>query len=79
MIVDADRIVREVQEPGTATLRRIVDEFGPGLLRPDGSLDRAALGAIVFGDDSALRRLNAVVLCHHGGVPVDPLWERLRA
>lgn len=61
VIVDADRIVREVQEPGTATLARIADEFGPGLLRPDGSLDRAALGAIVFGDESALRRLNAIV------------------
>lgn len=61
MIVDADRIVREVQEPGTPTLARIVDEFGSAVLRPDGSLDRAALGTIVFGDDSALRRLNAIV------------------
>lgn len=61
VIVDADRIVREVQEPGTPTFDRIVEEFSPAVLTPDGSLDRAALGAIVFGNDTALRRLNAIV------------------
>ena len=61
VIVDADRIVREVQEPGTPVLARIAEEFGPGVIRVDGSLDRAALGARVFGDADALARLNAIV------------------
>lgn len=61
VIVDADQIVREVQEPGTPVLARIAQEFGPGMIRADGSLDRAALGAYVFGDAEALARLNAIV------------------
>ncbi|WP_424935944.1 MULTISPECIES: dephospho-CoA kinase [Bacteria] len=61
VIVDADRIVREVQEPGTPVLARIAEEFGPEVIRADGSLDRAGLGARVFGDPDALARLNAIV------------------
>ena len=61
VIVDADALVREIQAPGSPVLARIADEFGAELIRADGSLDRAALGAIVFGDDAAVARLNAIV------------------
>ncbi|MFD4960983.1 dephospho-CoA kinase [Microbacterium sp. NPDC058389] len=61
VVVDADRIVRDVQSPGSPVLAAIADAFGEGMLRPDGSLDRAALGAQVFGDEAAIARLNAIV------------------
>lgn len=61
VIVDADQIVRDVQQPGSPVLAAIGETFGDGMLRPDGSLDRAALGARVFGDDAAIARLNAIV------------------
>lgn len=61
VVVDADALVREVQEPGSAVLARIAEQFGDGVIRPDGTLDRAALGALVFGDDDAIARLNAIV------------------
>ena len=61
VIVDADQIVREVQQPGSPVLSAIADEFGGDILLPDGALDRAALGARVFGEDTAVRRLNAIV------------------
>ncbi|WP_159500860.1 dephospho-CoA kinase [Microbacterium sp. 18062] len=61
VVVDADQLVRDVQEPGSAVLDEIVAAFGEGVLRADGSLDRAALGAIVFADEGERRRLNAIV------------------
>ena len=61
VIVDADQIVRDVQQPGSPVLAAIAAEFGDGMLRPDGSLDRAALGGRVFGDADAVSRLNAIV------------------
>ncbi|WP_346623202.1 dephospho-CoA kinase [Blastococcus montanus] len=61
IIVDADRIAREVLEPGTPGLAGVVDAFGSGVLAGDGSLDRAALAAIVFADEGARRRLDALV------------------
>lgn len=61
VVVDADLVAREVVEPGTEGLRRVVEEFGEQVLQPDGTLDRAALGAVVFSDPQALQRLNAVV------------------
>ncbi|MEV4612946.1 dephospho-CoA kinase [Kitasatospora sp. NPDC049258] len=61
VIVDSDLIAREVVAPGTAGLRAVVAEFGPAVLRPDGSLDRPALGGIVFGDPDRLAALNAIV------------------
>jgi len=60
-VIDADAIVREVQEPGTPVLAAIAQEFGPGVIRPDGSLDRKALGAIVFRDPARRRALEAIV------------------
>lgn len=61
VIVDADAIVRDVQGVGSPVLAAIADAFGADVLSPDGSLDRAALGARVFGDPEALARLNAIV------------------
>lgn len=60
-IVDADRIVRDVQAPGSPVLDRIVAAFGEDVIAEDGTLDRAALGALVFADDDARARLNAIV------------------
>jgi dephospho-CoA kinase len=61
VVLDADKAAREVVEPGTPGLARVVAEFGAGVLRADGSLDRPKLGEIVFGDDSARARLNQIV------------------
>lgn len=60
VVIDADGLVRELQQPGTDVTRAIGDAF-PGVLRADGSLDRAALGAVVFGDPQALATLNGIV------------------
>ena len=48
VVVDADLLAREVVEPGTPGLAAVADAFGPGVLAADGSLDRPALGAVVF-------------------------------
>ncbi|MFD6094817.1 dephospho-CoA kinase [Nocardiopsis flavescens] len=61
VVVDADAIAREVVEPGTPGLAAVVGEFGAEVLAPDGSLDRARLGEIVFADEARLARLNAIV------------------
>ena len=61
VIVDADAIVREVQAAGTEVFEAIVDRFGPGVVGPDGELDRPALAGIVFADPDALKELNALV------------------
>jgi dephospho-CoA kinase len=61
VIVDADRIAREVVEPGTPGLARIVEAFGEPVLAADGSLDRAALAAVVFADPEARRQLDGIV------------------
>jgi len=58
--IDADLLAREGVEPGTAGLAAIETEFGPGVLTADGSLDRAALGAIVFADRTRLAVLNGI-------------------
>lgn len=60
VIVDADELAREVVEPGTPGLNAIRERFGDGVIAADGSLDRPALGAIVFGDPDALKDLNAI-------------------
>lgn len=61
VVVDADQLSREAVARGSAGLDAIVRRWGTGLLTPDGSLDRAALGAIVFRDPAELAALNAIV------------------
>ena len=61
VVIDADRIAREVVEPGTPGLAAVVEAFGEQVLRDDGSLDRPALAAIVFADAEARRRLDGIV------------------
>ena len=61
VVIDSDVIAREVVEPGTPGLAAVVAEFGADILRADGTLDRERLGGIVFADEGARRRLNAIV------------------
>lgn len=60
VIVDADQVARDVVAPGEPALARIAEEFGPGVIAADGSLDRPALGAIVFRDPEGRQKLNAI-------------------
>lgn len=61
IIVDGDVIAREVVEPGTEGLAALAAAFGPGILLPDGALDRPALAAIAFSDDDKRATLNGIV------------------
>jgi dephospho-CoA kinase len=61
VLVDADVAAREVVVPGSPGLARIAETFGPGVLRPDGSLNRERLGEIVFGDPELRVKLNEIV------------------
>jgi len=61
VVVDADALAREVVEPGTPGLAAVVTEFGTGILRDDGTLDRAALAGIVFTDPARRSALEAIV------------------
>ena len=61
IVIDADLIAREVVAPGTSGLAEVAAAFGPGVLGPDGALDRPALGDVVFADAGKLAQLNAIV------------------
>jgi len=60
VVIDADKLAREVVEPGTPGLAEVVIAFGPSVLDRSGELDRAALGQLVFADDAARARLEAI-------------------
>lgn len=60
-VLDADRIAREIVPPGSPALARIARAFGKELLRPDGTLDRAALGTLVFADAGKRRVLEGIL------------------
>lgn len=60
-VIDSDELARKVVEPETVGLGRVVEAFGAGVLRDDGTLDRAALGAIVFGSEEKRRLLNSIL------------------
>lgn len=60
-VIDADQLAREVVEPGTPGLAEVVETFGPSVLDDQGRLDRRALGRIVFEDEAARRRLEALL------------------
>jgi dephospho-CoA kinase len=61
VVIDADQVARDVLDPGEPALAAVVRRFGVGFLRPDGSLDRAMLGRMVFADLAALADLEAIV------------------
>jgi len=61
VVIDADAAAREVVEPGTDGLAEVISAFGAGVLRPDGALDRARLGSIIFADAELRGRLNAII------------------
>lgn len=61
ILIDADAIVRELQEPGMPVFAAMVERFGRGVVASDGSLDRAAVAEIVFTDPDQLKALNAIV------------------
>lgn len=61
VVIDSDRLAREVVEPGTPGLAAVVEAFGPSVLDGDGRLDRPALGAVVFADEAARRRLEGIL------------------
>lgn len=60
-VIDADRIARDVVEPGKPAFRRVVERFGQAVVGPDGALDRKALGRIVFADAEKRKELEAIV------------------
>jgi len=70
VVVDADKLAREVVEPGTPALAAIADRFGADVIAADGSLNRPALGAVIFTDPEARLALNAIT---HPAV-----WKRAR-
>jgi dephospho-CoA kinase len=61
VIVDADRVVRELQQPGEPVFEAMVEAFGDGIVADDGTLDRQAVADLVFGDDEKLKTLNGIV------------------
>ncbi|MGZ6804571.1 MAG: dephospho-CoA kinase [Nocardioidaceae bacterium] len=78
VVVDADAVAREVVEPGSPGLAAVVEEFGSGVLLPDGGLDREALGKVVFADPDARGRLNAVLHPRIGARSAE-LWAAAEA
>lgn len=73
VVVDADLLARKVVEPGTPGLAAVVAEFGDGVLAADGSLDRPALGALVFASTERRRALEAIIhpLVHAAGAELE--------
>lgn len=75
VVVDADAITREVQQPGTPTFAAMVERFGRGIVAADGTLDRDAVADIVFADAEALADLNKIVHPVVGGEIARRLQE----
>ncbi len=60
-VIEADKVAHEAYEPGTPGWQEVVEAFGDSVLDADGRIDRKALGGIVFGDEEARKRLNAII------------------
>lgn len=73
--IDADQLAHRTMEPGTKVWQEVVAAFGKGILTPEGQIDRKRLGAIVFADPEALRRLERIV---HPAV-VELTWKLVSA
>jgi dephospho-CoA kinase len=61
VVIDSDQLARDVVARGTPGLAQVVEAFGPGVLAPEGDLDRARVGAIVFGDEAKRRVLEGII------------------
>ena len=75
-VLDADKVAREVVEPGTTGLAQIVREFGTDILQPNGELDRKALGSVVFVDGKKRELLNSIV--HPLVIEEQDRWLNIR-
>jgi dephospho-CoA kinase len=64
VVIDADRVAREAVAPGGPAYEGVVRRFGPGILRPDGSIDRPRLAEVVFADPASLADLNSLIHPH---------------
>ncbi|MDN5348264.1 MAG: dephospho-CoA kinase [Clostridia bacterium] len=60
LVIDADQVAREIVAPGQPAWQEIRERFGPGIIKPDGEIDRRALGERVFSDPEALAELNRI-------------------
>lgn len=81
VVVDADALAREVVEPGEPALGAVRDAFGDEVIREDGSLDRPALGRIVFADPQRRHVLNGIVhpaVLHRSHAAFDAAFARDR-
>jgi dephospho-CoA kinase len=74
ILIDADKLAREVVMPGTPALQQIKERFGPEVILPDGTLHRKALGAIIFNEPTARKDLDAIT---HPQIRLA-MWEQMR-
>ncbi|MEL3961973.1 dephospho-CoA kinase [Lysinibacillus endophyticus] len=72
-IVDADLVARQVVEPGSETLQKIADALGPEVITPEGAMDRAKVGSIIFHDESKRKVLNDII---HPAIRAEMLRQR---
>lgn len=72
-LIDADLVGHEAYQPHAEAWRRVVDAFGPEILRPNGEIDRRKLGEIVFADPEQLARLNAIMHPLMAGMVADKI------
>ncbi|MGM9949648.1 MAG: dephospho-CoA kinase [Lysinibacillus sp.] len=72
-IVDADLVARQVVEPGTETLERIAEAFGPEVIKEDGTMDREKVGLIIFHDPAKRKMLNDII---HPAIRMEMLRQR---
>lgn len=72
-IIDADVVARQVVEPGTPTLKKIAEAFGPEVIALDGSMDRAKVGSIIFHDEEMRKTLNSII---HPAIREEMLRQR---
>jgi len=75
VLVDADALVKELQQPGMPVFEAMVERFGDGVVAADGTLDRQAVADVVFNDPEALKALNGIV---HPAVGAE-VWRRIAA
>jgi dephospho-CoA kinase len=78
-VIDADLLAREVVAPGSEGLRAVVDAFGTAVLGPDGTLDRKALGVIVFADVAARKKLESITHPRISRLAMERAAEHARA